>query len=281
MRSGVLSLSILTSLALTVACRSTPPAARAPESDLDRFLSTIPDPEMRALWKRAHAAGELPPLDRIPTPRRGEAVLDLSALRRAEPAAPRPADRPELGGERAPTVEPWCPVPLPRYVGALVVQDVDARRLVGRLEDPDVELELHWRLPDPPDVLGIEKGERLELELVDTSVDAALQRRVVLRDEGGVRLAFVSEGSEGPYRARFPDLGLELEQRTELGAPAVRVTYGGRTVDLRRGEVQVFDGPGEQLVVQVLRTSARDPVETRLTEGRPRHVRAIAYRRIP
>lgn len=256
------------------------PSEPEPQTPLDELLTGVPDPAMRERWKRAHEAGELPSLEAVPRPEPGEAVADLRRGRMQEPR--RSPQRPVIPEGVPADVQPFSLRPVEEYTGELVVTESRPGLLTGRLPGREAkeELELHYRLPRLRE-LPLATDTRLQLELRDDVVDAALHRRIVLHDGRTPLLVLVSEGSDGTYRTSIDELGLTIAQVPTEEAPErppVRVTLRDREVTLRPGERGTLGQDAEAVEVLVLESLARSRAATLLDEGRPNYVRVILYR---
>lgn len=278
-RRIALALAAASALASCAGPRGEGPAEPEPQRDVDRILVGVSDPVMRERWEEADAAGELPPLDAVPTVDPDEAVAVRAVPGPELKEERQAARRPQLPEGTVADVQPFCTEPLQIYEGGVRVTGAGDGLVVAALDGRSAPLELHYALPGG-EVLAVDEGERLRLGLRDEVVDAAQQRRVVLHDgEGNGPLLYLAEGSTAPFRTSVEELGLTIEQ--ERGAdtrrPAVRVSRGGESVVARPRERATLGSGAGALRVFVL-DSVAAPAGALLLEGQPNYVRLLVYR---
>jgi hypothetical protein len=267
------------------ACRSTGqagPSEPEPRTPLEEVLAGVRDPKMRGLWRNAHAQGQLPPIEAVPRPPAGSAVEDASRGFVKESATG--GKRPILTEGVVADAQPYSATHVAEYAGPLVVTKVAPGLVVGRLAKLEgaPEMELHYRLLGPSNELAVEKGAELELMLRDEVQANSLERRIVLHDaKGRLLFALLSEGGDGAYRTVLERSGLTVEQLAAdqpSGQAPVRVSLGGSSVTLTRGQRGLLGDRTEGLQVFVHESLARSPAQTLVSEGHNNYVRVLIQR---
>jgi hypothetical protein len=237
---------------------------------------------MRDLWRNADAQGQLPPLEAVPRAPAGQAVEDAPRGFVKESATGR--KRPILTEGVVADAQPYSATHVAEYSGPLAVTKVAPGLVVGRLAKLEgaPEMELHYRLPGPSNELAIENGAELELMLRDDVQANSLERRIVLHDsKGRLLFALLSEGGDGAYRTVLDRSGLTVEQLAadppSEQAP-VRVSLGGSSVTLTRGQRGLLGDRTEGLQLFLHESLARSPAQVSVSEGRANYVRLLIQR---
>lgn len=202
--------------------------------------------------------------------------------RRAAVASSAPAARPQrLTSKAAAEVKFATSRPMRSYDGNLMLSTAVPGRLAGQLEQ-QVSFELLYRLPDSAALPPLPAGP-YRLRLRDEVVNLSQRREVVLRRPDGAPLFFqLSDGGQAPYRRRFDDLSLTIEQvAPDAGSrAAARLTLGSSRVTLRpgeRGTLSDVEGPIDVVLLSSY-WSPRNRADG-ASEGDRYHILVIGYRR--
>jgi hypothetical protein len=269
--------SALVSLAVAIgalACRGEPRSPRRVDR-IEQILAAVPDSAMRRRWQAASDSGRLPPLAKLHLPdsaRLTRRPLPAAAARRQPPASVAPGSVAD--------VRVRAGRPLRSYRGAFTLATVTAGRLAGQLED-GTALELLYKLPDSAALAVLQVGQ-YQLAIRDEVVNESRRREIILRRPSGATvLWYIADGGANPYRRRFEDLSLTLEQvAPDSGRRApLRVALGASREVLRvgqRGTLRDAEGPVRVVVLSSFWTDAERT--SGLVEGDRYHVVILGYR---
>ncbi|MBE9561036.1 MAG: hypothetical protein IMF15_09620 [Proteobacteria bacterium] len=241
---------------------------------IDKVTVGIEDNEMRQLWVKADSEGKLPPIDKIPVPdkRLSQRIIV------AEKIDGQKLNRPSIHESVIADIQPFSTVAITEYKGELQIIENKPGLLIGKIQKLDSQLELYYKLPIKNKVLPLKKKATLQLTLRDDVQDSALQRRIVLSDDGVIApFVYISEGSNRPYNETIKEIGLKIQQEDKSEHPPVKVTYKNKTVVVKQGErrkIQIGDKTIEVYLVSSVAINLKEQV---LREGQPYYVRLVIY----
>jgi hypothetical protein len=255
------------------ACQPHRPAA---VGSLEQILSTVPDSAMQGRWRRAAAAGQLPPLNTLPTS--AEVVRKRVPTTVQQPV--QPVKPPHIDSAAVADVRLFSTQPVDRYRGSFTVTEVAPGRIVGRLESRSGSFEILYKLPGGRP-LPVTTGAQLSLTLRDEVVDATLQRQVLLvSPDGRLVLLALSEGGREVYVRSVESTSLTMRQQPPAGdsTSALGVAYAGQEFSLRPGERHRVSDANGTVEFFLLANQFTPPAQVLLSEGDAYHVRVFAYR---
>lgn len=259
-------------LALAVPCGAA--AQDPPVRSVEEILATVPSDEMRARWRAAAAAGELPPLEALPRPRTAP-VPRRRATASNQTLAQAPVDTQFPGDARIASGDAGL-----SYQGPLRLQRSEAGRITVRIPGRPGVVQIEFDLPGSQRFLETATSGTLDSHLVEEVVDNSLRQLISLEDSAGTVLLYVADGSRTPYRRFFPEIPLLLEQQRpdEGGASPLAVQLAGEQFVLRPGERKRVTVGSDTLEIYLGSTYYTDPARIELAEGSPYSVKFMIFR---